>query len=657
MKLKLLFLSVLLAVAFKAMAQEDVRLTFSPQFPKAGEPVTLLYTPLPSMTGNQTIKGIAYSYENNRWVGHDIVVKNEGNVWKGTFTPAAKTGFMAFKFVCDTIVDNGGKMTFGTMINKEDGRPWPGGYAAWGLIRAEKYGRTIPGYIDFTKTTEVSDTIVYYWMNNEITYNPSSSVAYAPLFATSARAAHISGCETRIKNALTYLQKVGTEEALMSALQMVEDDQEATAKLKADIMKKYPQGLLAMKAKHDESFDYRSQEAMKKHYLDFLSAFPYTEERELYLQRFGKGYDAIYTTLMIIDWMEGKTDLFDTYLSKLSFTGCSTIFYKLIEISHLRKDKTDAQLLPFANKIVDRMYALKGERPVGMMYLSPLEWADQAEQSINGFVAETYSEILKNTGNSAKALEYARLAQKAAQYKRAEINDNMAELLKAAGNTAELKALLEKSVYNNQVSDMQTQMLKGLYEKEQGNADGFDAYVEKLKNPAEKSAIQKDVEAYMRTGVMPEWSLTDADGKVISSKQLKGKVYVLDFWANWCHPCKASLPGMQAAADHYKNDKDVEFLFIDTQEFISDYKEKAKAYLKEKGLDIHLVFDGKAKNAKVNDVLSSQVMKQFTVSGIPMKVVVDAKGNVRFVAIGYKGSPSALKDEMVEMVEQAKKAK
>ena len=655
MKLKHLFLSLLLSVAFKATAQEGSRLTFSPQYPQAGEPVTLIYTPLPSMTGNQTIKGVAYTYENNRWVGHDICVKNEGNVWKGTFTPAPQTGFMAFKFVCDFIVDNNGGQTFGTMINKKDGRPWPGGYAAWGLIRSEKYGRNIPGYIDFTKTKEVSDTIVYYWVNNEISYNPSSSVYYAPLFARSARAAKIDGSETRIKNAVAYLQKQGTEEALMSALAIVGDDQTAAEALKATILKKYPKGLLAMKNKYDEKYDYRNQAEIKKHFTDFLQAFPYTPERNAYLQRYGQSYDNVYTTMMIFNYMKGKDMAQDPYLDKLSFMGCNTIFYKLVDVPHLRKEKTDAQLLPFADKLVDRMLALKQVKPESMAYLSESEWAAQAEQSINGFVAETYSEILKGTGNTAKALEYARLAQQPAQYKRAEINDNMAELLKATGNTKELKALLEKSFYNNQVSDLQTQMLRELYMQEHGNANGFDTYVEKLKNPAEKSAIQKDVEEYKRKGVMPEWTLTDANGKTISSKQLKGKVYVLDFWANWCHPCKASLPGMQAAADHYKNDKNVEFLFIDTQEFIPNYKEKAKAYLKEKGLNIHLVFDDKAKGAKTNNLLSDKVMKMFTVSGIPMKVVVDAKGSVRFVAIGYKGSPSALKDEMIEMVEQAKK--
>ena len=658
MKLKHFFLSLLLAIASNAMAQEENRLTFSPQYPKAGEPVTLIYTPLPSMTGNQTIKGVAYTYENNHWVGHDIAVKNEGSVWKGTFTPAPQTGFMAFKFVCDTITDNNGGQTFATLINKKDGRPWPGGYAAWGLIRSEKYGRSIPGYIDFTKTKEVGDTIVYYWINNEITYNPSSSVYYAPLFARAARAAKINGAETRIKNAMAYLQKTGTEEALMSAFYIASEEDTATASaLKARILKEYPEGLMAMKEKYSEKFNYRDPNACKKHYLDFLQAFPYTARREAYLQQYGQSYDNVYTTLMIFNYMDGKDGEQEQYLDKLSFTGCSTAFYRLIDVPHTRKDKTDAQLLPLATKIVERMEALKSVKPSSMAYLSESEWMAQAEQSLNGFVAEPYSEILKTTGNTAKALEYARQAQLAAQYKRAEINDNMAELLKATGNTKELKALLEKSFYNNQVSDMQTQMLRDIYTQEHGNSNGFEAYVEKLKNPAEKSAIQKEVEAYKREGVMPEWTLTDAAGKTVGSKLLKGKVYVLDFWANWCHPCKASLPGMQAAAEHYKDDKNVEFLFVDTQEFIPNYQEKAKAYLKEKGLNIHLVFDGKTQGAKINDQLSSQVMKMFSISGIPMKVVVDAKGNVRFLAIGYKGSPSALKDEMIEMVEQAKQAK
>lgn len=642
--------------ATSVMAQEKARLTFSPEHPTAGQVMTIAYTPLPSMTGNQAIKGIAYTFENFRWVGHDITVTNQGQEWKGTFTPSKTAGLVAFKFYADNITDNNGGQTFAMMLSDGKGDVVPGGYAAWGLLRSQKYGRDIPGYIDYTKTKEVSDTIVYYWLNNEVKRNPSTAVRLAPLYIRAMRAAKIKDAEAAAGRAVAYLMKVNTEEALSNAIEIMQghDDQRADS-LRKVVMKRFPNGMSAMWGKYCEKFNFRDPKAVKAHFSEFLRLFPYTKEREAYLNSFGRSYDDIYTSIILMDWMSGSTAEFDCYLGSLSFFGCNNLFYKMVNISHIRKDKTDAQLLPIATKIVDRMKQQQYDTPEQMSYLAPSEWKAQVENTFSSYVAETYSEILKGCGQTSQALEYARLAQKTAQYKRAEVNDNMAELLKATGNDKELKALLEKSVFNNQVSTMQTDMLRALYVKEKGSADGFAAYVDGLKNPAEKSSIKKGVEAYRRTGVMPEWTLKDADGKTVSSKDLKGKVYVLDFWANWCHPCKASLPGMQMAVDHYKNDPDVRFFFIDTQEYVKDYEAKAKAYLKGQGLNLHLVFDGKSAKGKTNDLLCAKVMKQYTISGIPMKVVVDAKGNVRFLAIGYKGSPSALRDEMIEMVEQAKR--
>lgn len=44
----------------------------------------------------------------------------------------------------------------------------------------------------------------------------------------------------------------------------------------------------------------------------------------------------------------------------------------------------------------------------------------------------------------------------------------------------------------------------------------------------------------------PDFSVTTFDGKVISSKDLRGQVVILNFWATWCGPCRNELPLLDA---------------------------------------------------------------------------------------------------------------
>jgi thiol-disulfide isomerase/thioredoxin len=50
---------------------------------------------------------------------------------------------------------------------------------------------------------------------------------------------------------------------------------------------------------------------------------------------------------------------------------------------------------------------------------------------------------------------------------------------------------------------------------------------------------------------LPDFSVKDLQGHLLSSADLKGKVVLVDFWATWCQPCKKEMPGYQRLLDRY----------------------------------------------------------------------------------------------------------
>jgi cytochrome c biogenesis protein CcmG/thiol:disulfide interchange protein DsbE len=128
----------------------------------------------------------------------------------------------------------------------------------------------------------------------------------------------------------------------------------------------------------------------------------------------------------------------------------------------------------------------------------------------------------------------------------------------------------------------------------------------------------------------PDFRLKDISGKEVTLSSLKGKVVVLDFWATWCVPCHENFPAVQKVVDHYKNDPNVVFLFIDTREKSADYVQLAKADMEKNHYDFHVLFDEQGPDGKQNKYYSTLGM-----AGIPTRFIIDANGIIRDKSVGY----------------------
>jgi thiol-disulfide isomerase/thioredoxin/uncharacterized small protein (DUF1192 family) len=101
-----------------------------------------------------------------------------------------------------------------------------------------------------------------------------------------------------------------------------------------------------------------------------------------------------------------------------------------------------------------------------------------------------------------------------------------------------------------------------------------------------------------------------------------GKTYVVEFWATWCGPCRASIPHLTEMAKQYK-DKDVKFIGVDVWENDPEAVRKFVEEMAEK-MDYNVVLDSAGEGER-EGAMAKNWMVAAEEHGIPTAFIIRDK--------------------------------
>jgi len=132
------------------------------------------------------------------------------------------------------------------------------------------------------------------------------------------------------------------------------------------------------------------------------------------------------------------------------------------------------------------------------------------------------------------------------------------------------------------------------------------------------------------SGMAPDFTLADFDGRTVTLSELRGQVVIINFWASWCPPCREEAAYLEETWRKYEG-QSVVFIGVDWV----DTEKEALAYIKE--------FDITYLNGPD---IGTRIAQAYNIKGVPETYFVAKNGELRGVHIGPLKFPEL--DEKIE---------
>ncbi len=162
-------------------------------------------------------------------------------------------------------------------------------------------------------------------------------------------------------------------------------------------------------------------------------------------------------------------------------------------------------------------------------------------------------------------------------------------------------------------SNMDKGNIKKYYDFFQGDAKKTPFYKEHM------TKIYKNLfENAAEGNIAPDFTLTSVKGKEVTLSKVEGKYLLVDFWASWCRPCRASFPHLKKIREKYMKDG-FEIVGIGT----GDTEDKWRKAIQKDQIPWINLFDESAKRGVLGPVA-----KKYGVAHLPNVFLIDSEGKI-----------------------------
>jgi peroxiredoxin len=122
------------------------------------------------------------------------------------------------------------------------------------------------------------------------------------------------------------------------------------------------------------------------------------------------------------------------------------------------------------------------------------------------------------------------------------------------------------------------------------------------------------------SGPAQNFTLKSAQGSNIRLSEYRGQVVLINFWASWCGPCRQEMPHLNELQKKYEA---LGFTVFGVN--VEQDRKMADQVLKDIPVSFPILFDE-----------SNAVSELYDVDAMPVTVLVDRNGDIRFAHRGYK---------------------